>query len=160
MRNFMTTVALAAALTIGSISIASAAAPTTGNAVIDAVLADYYVAVEAACAPVGGGASAAACQAALVQFAALTDPAALAAVPAIAAAIAAGELSLVDIQTATAGAAFADSFLAANTALADVITEANAGNPEFLAAINEALNQTVGAGTAGGPAVEASPTAL
>lgn len=161
MRNFITTVALAAALTIGSISIASAVPPTTGNPIIDGVLAQYYAAVEAACSPAGGApASPAACEAALVQFTALTSPEALAALPEIAAAIAAGTLSLADVETAVSSPAFADTFLNANAALADTIQTANADNPAFLAAIDDALTQTLGAETAGGPAVEASPTAL
>ena len=151
---------MAAMLTLGSIAVASAAAPVTGIDVVDQVLADAYGAVEAACAPAGGATSSEACKAALVAFAALSDPAALARVPAVANAIAAGTVSLEQITSATSGTTFANSFLEANTALAADIKAANVGNTVFLAAIEATSVQTLGLSTAGGPDGEGSPTVV
>lgn len=151
MRNLMTTVAMAAMLTLGSIAVASAAAPVTGIEVVDQVLAEAYSAVEAACAPAGGGTNSAACNAAMAAFAALSDPEELAKVPAVARAIAAGTLSLDQVISATASSTFTDSFLAANTTLNAEIKAANVGNTAFLAAIEATSVQTLGLSTAGGP---------
>ena len=159
MRNLMTTVAVAAALTIGSISMALAAAPTTGNEIIDSVLAEYYQAVESACTPSDGvAANASACEAALRTFAALSTPESLATVPAIAAAISNGTLPRATFDTAVASNSFANSFLAANTALGNDIRAANADNPAFLIAISDTASQTLGVNTAAGGDDEGSPT--
>lgn len=150
MRNFLTTVAFAAALTLGSVAVSSAAAPVTGNAAVDAVLLQYYAAVDAACTPAGDTApDVGACTAALEAFAALTDADGILALPEIQALIAAGTLDVAAVEAAVSSPAFADSFQVAVADLQTIIVTENDG--AFLAAIAPATQSTLGFDTAAGP---------
>ena len=156
MRKILTTVALATALTFGSVAASSAAAPETGNAAVDAVLLQYYNAVDAACTPAGDVApSVSACAAALEAFAALADLDGILALPEIQALIADGTLDVAEVSTAVESATFVGSFEVAVSDLQTIITTQN--DDAFLAAIAPTTQATLGFDTAAGPD-ESSPT--
>ena len=157
MRNFLTTVAFAAALTLGSVAASSAAAPKTGNPAIDNVLLQYYNAVESACTPAGDVApDVGACEDALAAFAALSSPAAILALPEIQALIEAGVLDNATVLAAADSDSFVGSFEVAVTDLQTVIEEEN--DAAFLTAIAPATQTTLGFTPAAGPEEEGSGT--
>jgi hypothetical protein len=160
MRKLLTTVTFAAALALGAVSTANAVPPATGIPALDAILAAYYEDVEAACAPAGGGSDAAACEAALLAFAALTDPAAILALPEVVAAISAGTLTTAAVTAAVTSPAFEGSFATAAADLNTLIDTVNAGNPGFLAAVADVRADTLGVETAGGDEDQVSPEAV
>lgn len=156
MRKFLTAVAFATAVTLGSVAASNAAPPVTGNAAIDAILLQYYTAVDTACTPAGDVApSVVACEAALKAFAALADLDGILALPEIQALIAAGTLDVATVTAAVNSASFVSSFQVAVADLQTIIITQN--DAAFLAAIAPITASTLGFDTAAGPD-EASPT--
>ncbi len=156
MRKFLTTVAFATALTFGAVATSSAAAPATGNLAIDAILLQYYSAVDTACTPAGDVApDVNACAAALEAFAALADLDGILALPEIQALITAGTLDVAAVTAAVDSPTFADTFQVAVADLQTVIVTQN--DAAFLAAIAPVTQSTLGFDTAAGP-TEGSPT--
>jgi hypothetical protein len=137
---------------LGTISGALAAAPTTGIAEVDAVIAQYYNAVETACT--GPTADVAACEAALEAYAALATPEGVLALPGVAGLVSPEELS------AAMDASYAQAYTSSQTVLNATIRSENASNPLFLASIEDALIAGTGFGSGAGEDEQSSSATI
>lgn len=154
MRKIVSAMALAAVLAAGS---SSAFAADTGIPAVDALIDDLLADISASCAGVDGTKDADDCVRLLEIFAGLTTPEGFEELPGYVALVAADPTIAAQVEVATTSDAYVASFANTQVAVATEIEGANAGDPTFLAAIDDAVTAATGVEVAAGDEGPASP---